>query len=72
VRENIDFESVRVCLSHPDRNCDITTAACFYFKGGDGVQTAGTNLAGASISVNVLRDRRTEQDCDNIERAFPP
>jgi hypothetical protein len=58
--------------SHPDRNCDITSVACFYFDGSEDVGAKGTNLSGASLSVNVLRDRRTEQDCERIDNPLQP
>jgi len=52
---------------HPDHNCDITTVACFYYNGREDEEAKGTNLSGASLSVNVLRDKRTHEDCDKIE-----
>jgi hypothetical protein len=58
--------------SHPDRNCDLTSVACFYFDGSEDVGAKGTNLSGASLSVNVLRDRRTEQDCERIDNPLQP
>ena len=55
--------------SHPDPAemkgsyipiCDTTTVACFEYSGHD---YDGTNLESAGLSVNVLRELRTEKDC---------
>jgi hypothetical protein len=62
--------------SHPDPAelqpsyspiCVDTTVACFEYNGRD---YEGTNLEAAGLAVNVLRDMRTEQDCDQFEN--PP
>ncbi len=59
--------------SHPDPAemkgsyipiCDQTTVACFEYNGNE---YAGTIMEAAGLSVNVLRDFRTEQDCNDIE-----
>jgi hypothetical protein len=59
--------------SHPDPAemkgsyipiCDQTTVACFEYNGNE---YAGTIMEAAGLSVNVLRDLRTEQDCNDIE-----
>jgi hypothetical protein len=59
--------------SHPDPAemrgsyipiCDQTTVACFEYNGNE---YEGTIMEAAGLSVNVLRDLRTEQDCNNIE-----
>jgi hypothetical protein len=59
--------------SHPDPAemkgsyipiCDQTTVACFEYNGDE---YAGTIMEAAGLSVNVLRDLRTEQDCNDIE-----
>jgi hypothetical protein len=57
---------------HPDHNCDITTVACFYYNRREDPQTDGTNFSYASLSINVLRDRRTKQDCDKIDSLLHP
>jgi hypothetical protein len=41
------------------------TVACFGYIGRD---YEGTNFEAAGLSVNVLRDARTEQDCDDIRQ----
>jgi hypothetical protein len=49
--------------------CSFTTIACFVYSG-EGYK--GTNFSGAAISVNVLRDRRTEKSCAAIDTGqFP-
>lgn len=64
--------------SHPDRAemkgsyipiCDQTTVACFEYNGNE---YAGTIMEAAGLSVNVLRDLRTEQDCNDIETHSSP
>jgi hypothetical protein len=40
--------------------CDETTVACFEYNVGD---NKGTDFQGAGLSINVLRDRTTEEDC---------
>jgi hypothetical protein len=49
--------------------CDDTTVACFQYNG---KEYAGTNFEAAGLSVNVLRDMRTEQDCDKIDTGSDP
>ena len=49
--------------------CDDTTVACFEYNGNEG---EGTNLESAGLSVNVLRDLRTKQDCETIDSVSPP
>jgi hypothetical protein len=48
--------------------CDETTVACFLYNGNH----EGTNLQAAGVSVNVLRDRKTEQDCNKIDTGQYP
>jgi hypothetical protein len=48
--------------------CDETTVACFEYNGNN----EGTNLEAAGLSVNVLRDRKTEQDCNKIDSGSYP
>jgi hypothetical protein len=64
--------------SHPDPAemkgsyipiCDYTTVACFEYNGNE---YEGTILEAAGLSVNVLRDLRTEQDCINIDSGSGP
>jgi len=49
--------------------CDDTTVACFEYNGDEG---EGTNLESAGLSVNVLRDLRTQKDCETIDSNSPP
>jgi hypothetical protein len=49
--------------------CDDTTVACFEYNGSE---YEGTNFGAAGLSVNVLRDLRTEQDCDKIDTGSYP
>ena len=58
--------------SHLDHNCDITSVACFGYNGREDVGAQGTNFGNAGVSVNVLRDRRREQECYNIHLALHP
>ena len=44
--------------------CNDNAVDCFVY---DGHEYEGTNFEGAALSVNVLRDRRTEQDCSKID-----
>ena len=48
--------------------CDETAVACFLYNG----DHEGTNLQAAGVSVNVLRDRKTEQDCNKIDTGQYP
>jgi hypothetical protein len=48
--------------------CDETTVACFEYNG----NYERTNLEAAGLSVNVLRDRKTEQDCNKIDTGSYP
>jgi hypothetical protein len=48
--------------------CDETTVACFEYNGNN----ERTNLEAAGLSVNVLRDRKTEQDCNKIDTGSYP
>jgi hypothetical protein len=59
--------------SHPDPAemkssyspiCVVTTVACFEYSGSE---YEGTNLEAAGLSVNVLREMRTERDCNDID-----
>jgi len=44
--------------------CNDNTVDCFVYAGHE---YDGTNFEGAALSVNILRDRRTEQDCNKID-----
>lgn len=49
--------------------CSFTTIACFVYSG-NGYK--GTNFGGAAVSVNVLRNKRTEKSCAAIDTGrFP-
>lgn len=49
--------------------CDESTVACFEY---DGEEYKGTNFEAAGLSVNILRDARSEQDCNTIDTGdFP-
>ena len=49
--------------------CDESTVACFEY---DGAEYKETNFQAAGLSVNILRDARTEQDCNKIDTGqFP-
>src|SRR5690348_4959780 len=43
--------------------CSDDVVDCFVYTG---QKYKGTNFQGAALSVNVLRDRRSEQDCDKF------
>src|SRR3954453_14746094 len=60
-------ESMLFYPGHPDHDCAITTVACFHYDAHGDEETKGTNFTGASLSVNLLREKRTEQDCNKIE-----
>lgn len=49
--------------------CDDTTVACFEYNG-DAFKQTKVQAAGAS--VNVLRDRKSEQECNNIDIGSGP
>jgi hypothetical protein len=49
--------------------CDDTTVACFQYNGDAFEQT---KVQAAGVSVNVLRDRKTEQECNNIDIGSGP
>ncbi len=49
--------------------CDQTTVACFEYNGNE---YEGTIMEAAGLSVNVLRDLRTEQDCNHIDTHSSP
>jgi len=49
--------------------CDDTSVACFQYNGSE---YEGTNLEAAGLSVNVLRDLKTEQDCERIDTGSSP
>jgi hypothetical protein len=44
--------------------CDDNVVDCLVYTG---KEYEGTNFEGAALSVNVLRDRRTEQDCNELD-----
>ncbi|HEX6495593.1 MAG TPA: hypothetical protein VF018_08930 [Acidobacteriaceae bacterium] len=48
--------------------CSALTVACLGYTGTD---YRGTNLEGAGVAINVLRDAKTEQDCDTLESPLP-
>jgi len=43
--------------------CNLTSVACFAYEGGE---YKGTNFEGAGLSVNILRDIRTANECNDI------
>jgi hypothetical protein len=49
--------------------CEETTVACFEYNGNE---YKGTILEAAGLSVNVLRDLRTEQGCNDIDTHSTP
>jgi hypothetical protein len=49
--------------------CDYTTVACFEYNGKDYERT---NFQAAGVSINVLRDAKTEQDCALIDAGRYP
>jgi hypothetical protein len=49
--------------------CDHEAVDCFVYSGR---KYEGTNFGGAALSVNVLRDRRTEDDCNKIDLTVNP
>ena len=76
---NIDYPASMASFgSHPDPAemkgsyiaiCDTTTVACFEYRGHE---YDGTNLESAGLSVNMLRELRTEKDCyDFGEKSAP-
>jgi hypothetical protein len=48
--------------------CEESTVACFLYNRNH----KRTNLQAAGVSVNVLRDRKTEDDCNKIDSAQYP
>jgi hypothetical protein len=48
--------------------CFETTVTCLGYSGTD---YQGTNFEGAGVAINVLRDAKTEQDCDTLRSPFP-
>src|SRR5215469_6174075 len=44
--------------------CDDNVLDCLVYTG---KEYAGTNFEGAGLSVNVLRDKRTQQECDELD-----
>ncbi len=49
--------------------CDYSTVACFEYNGKD---YEGTTFEAAGLSINVLRDLKTEKDCAKIDTgSFP-
>jgi hypothetical protein len=44
--------------------CDDSAVDCFLYTG---KEYEGTNFSAAALSVNVLRDKRTEQDCNELD-----
>jgi hypothetical protein len=44
--------------------CDHNVVNCFVYAGRE---YEGTNFEGAALSVNVLRDKRSEQECNKID-----
>src|ERR1700693_1729658 len=49
--------------------CDTTTVACFQYNGSE---YEDTTFKAAGLSINVLRDMRTEQDCSKIDTGSSP
>lgn len=49
--------------------CSDEVVDCLVYTGRE---YAGTNFEGAALSVNVLRDRRTEQDCNKFDIGLNP
>jgi hypothetical protein len=49
--------------------CDDTTVACFQYNG-DAIKQ--TKVQAAGVSVNVLRGRKSEQECNNIDIGSGP
>jgi hypothetical protein len=49
--------------------CWNSTVACFLYEGNE---YSGTNFEGAGLSINVLRDRRSEKDCKTFDRISYP
>lgn len=49
--------------------CEYSTVACFEYNG---KEYEGTNFEAAGVSVNVLRDMRTEQACGKIDTGSSP
>src|SRR5450432_2798537 len=49
--------------------CPDTTVACFEYAVGDNLRT---DFQAAGLTVNILRDRKTEQACNQPERNSDP
>lgn len=49
--------------------CDPATVACLFFNGHD---YEGTNFEAAALSVNILRDFRTDEACSKIDTGSYP
>jgi len=49
--------------------CDYTTVACFEYNG---KEYENTTFEAAGLSINVLRDIKTEQDCAKIDAGSHP
>lgn len=49
--------------------CDDNGVDCFVYTG---KEYEGTFISAAALSVNVLRDKRTEQDCDKLDMGQNP
>jgi hypothetical protein len=49
--------------------CDYTTVACLEYNG---KEYKGTNFQAAGLSINILRDLKTEQDCAAIDTGQYP
>jgi hypothetical protein len=49
--------------------CDDNTIDCFVYTG---KEYEGTNFSAAALSVNVLRDKRTEQACNEMDMGSNP
>lgn len=49
--------------------CDDTAVSCFVYTG---KEYEGTNFSSAALSVNVLRDKRTGQDCSEMDMDSNP
>lgn len=71
--ENMTFYSGRleykdVTLLSMTPVCSWRTIACFAYNG---TEYAGTDFQAAGLSVNVLRDRRSESECNRIDSPYP-
>jgi hypothetical protein len=82
IYRNLDYgfsieypEDVTVFAGHPDYTgmqtsyhpiCFETTVACIEYTGSD---YKGTNLEAAGIAIDILRDKRTREECDKIDES---